>query len=289
MSVAAALLPGLCRFLLWWAGELAALSPIRPRRPGHRAQRLPRDAVLCRRLSLPAAAEADLARVLAFELDRETPFAAADAAFAWSVAGRDAAAKRIEVDLVVAPRARIDALLAGDPGATVEAEGPGGAVFDLTPRQHRGKGWRRRGLAVGLVVVLAVAGGAAEMARRARLLSEVEAAAAQARGRAEAAARLRQELDRLDGDTRLVRDRKEARPPMVVVLERVTAALPDDAWLTQLDVAEGEVRLWGTAPSATTVARRLESEFGRAEFRAPVSQEGGGERFQLAARLESGR
>src|SRR5690606_21678785 len=63
---------------------------------------------LRRPLVLPAAAGDRLRDVLAFEIDRHTPFAAADVAYDARIAGRRGDG-RIDVDLVVAPMARVQA------------------------------------------------------------------------------------------------------------------------------------------------------------------------------------
>jgi general secretion pathway protein L len=54
--------------------------------------------VLRKRLSLPAAAEPNLHQVLAFEMDRQTPFRAADVYFTWQLLGADKGNAQIEID-----------------------------------------------------------------------------------------------------------------------------------------------------------------------------------------------
>ena len=73
---------------------------------------LPAAGVLRRVLTLPAAAEPRLREVLAFELDRQTPVSADQVSFEGRVLARDLAAQQLRVELLVLPRARLDAELA---------------------------------------------------------------------------------------------------------------------------------------------------------------------------------
>ena len=72
---------------------------------------LPSATVLRRSLSLPLAAEPRLREVLAFELDRQTPFSADQVSHQGRVLSRDPATQQMQVELLVLPRARLDAEL----------------------------------------------------------------------------------------------------------------------------------------------------------------------------------
>src|SRR3569623_698138 len=63
---------------------------------------------LRRTMSMPVAVEERLRPVLAFEMDRQTPFKADQVYFDYRVLGRDAADKNLHVDLAVVPRAQLD-------------------------------------------------------------------------------------------------------------------------------------------------------------------------------------
>lgn len=277
------------RFLIWWIAELTALLPARRRGP---VLRLPEGTALWRRLVLPEAAAADLRAALAFEMDRQTPFPAAEVLFDCVVAERGGG--RITVEMLVAPRAAVEQALAeararGVVPVAVEAPTPSGHRFNLMPAT--GTGWRGR-LAVALAaaaLLMLAAAFAIGLDRRLEAARSLDAEATLARGRAATAVALRTELETLDRDARALAERKGARPPMVLLLDELTRALPDEAWLTQLDVGDGEAQLWGYAPSAAAVVRRLEQStvLHRAEFRAPVVQEAEQERFHIVARLRT--
>ena len=72
---------------------------------------LPAEAGLRRQLVLPAAAADRLRDVLGFEIDRQTPFAAADVRYDHRLIGRRSDGQ-LDVELVVVPRAALEARLA---------------------------------------------------------------------------------------------------------------------------------------------------------------------------------
>src|SRR6185503_8420695 len=73
--------------------------------------RMPAGRVLRRRLSLPLAAQENLRQVLGFELDRQTPFRSDQVYYDSRVLGVDPVARQVAAELVLAPRAELDAEL----------------------------------------------------------------------------------------------------------------------------------------------------------------------------------
>ncbi|MBI5163068.1 MAG: PilN domain-containing protein, partial [Magnetospirillum sp.] len=255
--------------------------------------RLPAGTALWRRISLPLAAEANPRQVVGFDIDRLTPWPAEAVAFDCRLGRRDAAAKRIEVEVLAAPAAAVAAALEhaarlGIDPVAVDADSPSAHRFDLTPPRRRRR-WSRRPrvvvavlVPVALAVVFAIA-----LAQRTDTARRLEAEVAAAGGHAEAAGRLRDRLEQVRQQAAFLHQRKTARPPMVVALDRLSQVLGDETWLTQVEIAGGELQLWGYSPNAAAVARALEEaeDFTRAEFRAPLTQDpqNGLERFHLAA------
>lgn len=72
---------------------------------------LDQPSVLSRELKLPAATEANLPQVLSFEMDRQTPFKAADVFFDWQILDRDSESGQLRLRLFVVPRRELDSLL----------------------------------------------------------------------------------------------------------------------------------------------------------------------------------
>lgn len=73
---------------------------------------LPREQVLRQKIELPAAAAENVHEVVAFEMDRHTPFRADDVYFDCRIARTDAKRSQIEVDLAVVPREVADSAVA---------------------------------------------------------------------------------------------------------------------------------------------------------------------------------
>src|SRR5690606_22889898 len=107
---------------------------------------LPAAAGLRRRLSLPAAAGDRLREILGFEIDRQTPFTADAVAYDARLLGRHGGDGQLDAELVVVPRATLDAQLArlGPVAGTlagVDIEGDDGMPLgvNLLPRAQRGR------------------------------------------------------------------------------------------------------------------------------------------------------
>ena len=67
--------------------------------------------VLRKSLTLPISAEKDLAEILRFEMDRQTPFTIDDVYFDYSIVMRDPEQQKIQLELFVTPKQQIDQIL----------------------------------------------------------------------------------------------------------------------------------------------------------------------------------
>src|SRR3954470_5476891 len=97
---------------------------------------IPPERVLQRNLTLPAAAEENIRQVLAFEMDRQTPFKADQIYFDSRVTGRDASGRNLLVELVLLPRAQLDQEIGALP--------PGAAALDAVDAWRAEPGGERR-------------------------------------------------------------------------------------------------------------------------------------------------
>lgn len=264
-------------------------------------------ASLRKRLTLPAAIEPNLRQALAYDLDRHTPFKSDELYFDAVVVDRDTARNTLEVDLAAARRAVVDPLLrqaesfgARVVGVTVDAPAMAGlSAFDLLRTERPGDAsssrWR-----VAIPLLLLVAGVLVALAlplwqKRVEAISLNEQADA-ARQRAGTSDALRTELERRIGDYNFALERKYAFPSAVQVLDDITHLLPDDTWLTQLELrsvrgkdGQRELALRGESANAGRLVTLLEdSQFYRqAAPRSPTTkiQPGPGEIFDVGAQL----
>ena len=267
-------------------------------------------ATLRKTLVLPAAVENDLRQALAYDLDRHTPFKPDDVYFDATVVERDNARGQIRVEIAAARRSQVDAAVnrAQSFGATVAAvvpEPPSAASasrLNLLPHEMRQNGvwWKRWqfwlpiALLIGIVLV-AVALPVWQKREYVIALNDVSTRVFQEAAISES---LRAQLDRQVGDYNFALERKYAYPSTVQVLDDVTHLLPDDTWLTQLEIktngrgkeAQHDLLIRGESANAGRLVTLLEDSrmFTQAAPRSPTTkiQPGPGEIFDLGAQLK---
>ncbi|HET7844151.1 MAG TPA: PilN domain-containing protein, partial [Xanthomonadales bacterium] len=217
--------------------------------------------LLRRPIVLPAAAEENLLQVLGFEMDRQTPFTAAQVFYDARIVARDAAAKQVRVELVLVPRTAIEADLATLANAGVALDGVDGTDaagnrlgFNLLPadrRARRADVWLRGGLALAAVVVVLLAVVMAQsVANHEKSVEALRTQTEKMRNEARAVAAQRTALKQaIEGANFLVR-KKRSRPPVIDLLLDVTRILPTDTWLQRLSVTGDQVQLQGQAREA---------------------------------------
>ena len=274
---------------------------------------LPASGVLRKTITLPAAVEENLEQVLAYDLDRHTPFKPDEVYFDAVVIGRDPAKKEIRIDWAAALKTVVDqarrqaeswgaAVTGVTPESPTGAAALAGSKLNLLPQADRPdvSAWRRRDIWIPLVLVAAAALAATALPvwqKRGYAIALMQLTE-QARVQADASNALREQLERLAGDYNFALQRKYAFPAGVQVVEDVTKLLPDDTWLTQLELkttARGkdprrEIVLRGESGNAGRLISLLEESmlFGEAAPRSPTMkiQPGPGEIFDLGAQLK---
>lgn len=261
--------------------------------------RLGPEQALHRTLTLPLAAEENLYEAVAFQLDRHTPFASDAACFGVRIARRDVDGQSIEVDLAVAPRALVDRLagrleaLGVPPRAVcagIEGRGDLALVRDDAPAARGGTA-RPTAMLAALALALGVAVVAVPLVRGALAVQAAEAEAAGLRAAAAATAELRRSVEQQQRQAQFAVARKRAAPAMVTVLAELTRLLPNDTWVTRLQIEGGTVHITGFSGSANALIGALEQSplFERAMFRAPLTQDPvhGVEQFHLGVDLRA--
>jgi general secretion pathway protein L len=247
-------------------------------------------------VNLPLAAEENLSEVLAFEMERLTPFRAEQVHFAYAVAERRTADRSIRVDLVVVPRdglaAARDLLLDwGIPVDRVQALPPAPAL-ELAPAEWRraaGPSRRRQAALAIATAVLAAAAIVSPLLHDTLALKSAEAQVASLRPAADAVLKLQVEIDGwASGAQRVARLKREA-PSATRLLDEFTRLLPDDTWVSQFNLVDGTVELQGTTASASALVGMLEASkaVAKVRFRTPITSDPLTklERFELAVEL----
>ena len=276
------------------------LKPGSPRPPAAllRAARvvllLPVSAVLGRDLVLPLAAERQMAQVVAYEIDRLTPFAAAELFWTCTVKQRDRARGKLHVQLSLVPRAGLQPLLsalaeAGIVPTTLEAE-PGPVRIDMRgERPGRTMAARRidQGLA-GLCAALALAVIAVPFALQARDSGRVEAEIAALRPRVDAAEAARRRIAAASAGVDVIAAARLRLGDTLAVLAAVTDVLPDDTNLTDLTLRDGKLTLAGQSAAAARLIGALSADplLRNPDFTAPVTRVNEGRTDLFALRAE---
>ena len=260
---------------------------------------LPATAVLRKSLRLPAAAEPRLRDVVGFEIDRLTPFNAAQVHFDARLLQRREDGQ-LQVELIAAPRPLVEALLApreawqaqldGVDAAAADGQPLGVNLLPLAQRRQRRDPLRRlnRLLLLGALVMLLLAAWQLLDNRRqavAQLSAQVEAAATRAR----AVSTQRQQLqDLVDGHAFFAAQRRQQASATQLINE-LSTRLGDDTSLEKLSIADGRMQLVGLSGNASSLVSQLE---GSALWKTPslssVLQAVAGsdrERFVLSAEL----
>jgi general secretion pathway protein L len=220
---------------------------------------------LRRNISLPMAAADNLRQVLAFEMDRQTPFKADQVYFDYRVGAHAAADRNLHVQLTVVPRTQLDADLAAiaacEPALDgvdcwTEARGVARAGLNLLPAERR---FKRKSLRLRLNLAL---GGAALtllvtcmllwLGNRQAALDAMQADVQKAANDAKQVTQLRKTLqDTIDSANFLSR-KKHDTPLMVDLLDDLTQRLPDDTYLERLNVDEkNKIELQGLSDDAS--------------------------------------
>ena len=255
---------------------------------------------LVKDVELPAAAEENLRQVLGFEMQRFTPFRAADVHYDCEVTERDEGTLRVR--LAVVPKGVVDRATKWLSGWVLEfaprhrahresiplAASSGSLAFVFRDPRCRA---RRTGVLhaslLALTVVLAAAAVAIPLVHEQRHLDELEIRLDEARRAADAASAVGREVDRLRTEAQFLADRARNRVSLVVLLEELSARLPDSAWVFRLSLSEGQVHLHGSSTAAATLIAVLEDSgrLANVRFASPVVREGGTgrDRFHIAA------
>lgn len=260
--------------------------------------RLDPELAIVQELELPLATEEGLDRVIAYQMDRETPFTADRVFYNFRVLARDRVSKQLRVELAVVPRRTLEPVLDrlqrwGVPlqAALLHADG---AVFDLLPADRRATAsrWPRLINATLLTVALALVatGLSLPLLGKQRTLAQLEPQVVTARKGALTTNQLRDEIQQLRERLDFAVNEKRSRIQLLEVVAEVTRLLPDDTWLTELEVTGSEVQMRGETPNAAQLVGLFESSkrLGNARFRSPVTQVPGGqrERFHLSVDVQ---
>lgn len=263
-------------------------------------------AFFVRRFDIPAAAAANLPRLLAADIERKTPFRLTEIVYGHTLAKHPTAPEKLRVSLWILRRDFVlgpveQAGLVFSDIAFIRPAGPR-APGEETPLIRLESKTESvdlfRSLALGLcaaTILFAAVGVGATLWRQAALNDELEAKMQEMSARA---ARVRQVVDRASSESRLLsvlRNARRDRPQFADLWEETARILPDSAYVTDFRLSETKadeqaLDIVGFANSAVGLPALFNNSplFGDASLTAPITPDPREKRegFSLQAKLE---
>ena len=239
--------------------------------------------VLRKTVTLPLAAERHLDQVLAFEMERETPFRADEIFWNHSVAQRDRQRGQLSVRLLLIPRENLSALLGAlshagispkraeigrDQGCYLPLDADGGRLHDSSGARFL------RWPAVALCGGLAAAAIAMPFVTQSFAIAQLDQKVAAGREAAAEAENLRREIEHLSGTADLIESERDKAGRPLATLAALTSLLPDDTFLTELQLQQQKVIISGRSASASRLIGALATgnHLRNPAFAAPVTR-----------------
>lgn len=230
---------------------------------------LPASAVLRRRLHLPLAALPRLRQVLAYEMDRQTPFRADQVHFDIRLLEK-AAAGMLDVELVAVPRSRLDPLLQRLDATGLRVDAVDTLVdgqrlgVNLLPtgqrRRHRHPRQRLNLMLGGVLAALVLLAMLQWLHNRQAVIDAMQARVDTLHAKAREVMQLRKRLDASAGAERFLARQRAQSPTVLAVLEDLSKRLPADTWLERLTIgSDGSVGMQGQSPQAARLVDVLKT------------------------------
>jgi general secretion pathway protein L len=231
---------------------------------------MPTDQVLMREMELPLLPLSDVKRMIALDIDRLTPFRPEQVIFDAAIVLRDQETGRQQVRLGVAMRATVEALLDNLRAHSLEPatigvasrHGFSGYDFDFLAAMREANGGdaaQRRSLYwwIGAAALLAL-NLALLTYRDANSLDQLRQTVESQQGPVGVALRTREKFDR-EAARRAALLQSKAQNAPLPVLDAVTQAMPQDAWVRRFEWNGRTVHITGSRKTSTDIIARLEA------------------------------
>jgi len=251
-------------------------------------------------LSLPVAAKENLYQVIAYELDRYTPFKAEQVYFAVKLLAGMNEPGQIRVMLILTTRELLDGLYEdvkalGLSPLFADYEGSANNLdhlddsYNLLPDRLRQKTANVPRLIysalITLTCLLLVAVIAMPVWFEYQTVNALQLKADALEKDAKKVKALQSDVDAVIDETRHLIAEKSATPEVIVMLNTLSSLIKDDTWLSYAQYSDGHLQIQGESPAASTLIAVLEASelFVNARFASPVTQDSISklERFQI--------
>ncbi len=248
-----------------------------------------RDAIQ-KELSLPAAAKENLQQVVAYELDRYTPFKTEQIYFAAQPLEVENEPGQLRVMLIIALKETMDAIYEdtknmGMSPLFIDSEGAPNDLglshgyYNLLPERLRPKAANLprlvHGSLIGLFLVLMTMAMVMPVWFEYREVKALQARVDSIEKEAKKVNVLQANMDAMMDETRQLLAEKSATPAIVVILDTLSALIKDNTWLAYAQYSEKQLQIQGESPNASTLISILEDSdiFANARFVSPVTQD----------------
>jgi general secretion pathway protein L len=261
--------------------------------------------VLRRVFSFPAAAAENLDQVVAFEMDRLTPFKADQVYHQARPVEKNARNDKIDVELVLVLRDKLDDILdrlsawglmpeVVDVQPDVDEGMDSGEVrYNLLP-QHmcpkRNHWVKALNVFLGVILSLFVLlGFGMPIWFDRQWMLELQQQVEEAERTAKEVQSLKMDVDRRMHESVFVLEKKQQAPILIDVLNELSRIIPDKTWLTNLQYKNRRIQIQGQSPSASALIEIIEASpaFQQTRFVSPVTRDRKTklERFQIATEV----
>ncbi|MGZ5026877.1 MAG: PilN domain-containing protein [Methylobacter sp.] len=262
--------------------------------------RLTANEAIQKELALPAAVKENLSQVVAYELDRYTPFKTEQVYFAVKLLKGEHEPGQIRVMLILTPRETLDALYEdlkamGMSPLFVDYEAAPNDLeqrydgYNLLPETLREKPANSSRLIysglIAAICLLLVGVLVMPVWFEYRTVNDLQGKIDAIEKDAKEVKALQLEIDAMINETRLLIEQKNASPMIVDMLNTLSTLVKDNTWLSYLQYTDGHLQIQGESPAASALLGALEDSplFVNASFVSPVTQDkiSGQERFQI--------
>jgi general secretion pathway protein L len=256
------------------------------------------DLLLEREIILPLAAEQDLKRVVAYEMDRLTPFRADEVLWTCIVEKRDTARNRLHVRMTIVPRVRVQPILAalqraGLFPARIEAGGtaePCRVIPLVESRPDRAwLGPRTDSYALICCGILAAAAVALPFVLQSIAWARIDAQIDAMKPQVMEAERLRKKIASGATTVDAIAAARSQVGTLLQAIALLTDVLPDDTFLTMLSARQRKLTISGRSAAAARLIGAMAAHplIHNPAFTAPVIRDetNGGEMFSIRAEL----
>lgn len=247
-------------------------------------------------LEMPLAIEHDLQGALRYDIERQTPFAVEEVVWGYNIRRRDTLRKRLLLRLMLVPRERAAALARFGIASSrrlwgVEADTDEGRAT-LWPVEASGYASHARMIVMAgrcVVFALAICAVAGPFVRQGFELAVAERNLQSLNGQVREADILTRNVDGQRAVASALAGVEAQSVDVLMALSMITQVLPDESYLTELRITQGNVEITGAARSAAAILGRLagDDRFGAPVFAAPVvtNPNSGRELFVIKAGL----